>query len=70
MTESDRTRPSAQTREEEEADARVTADADAAPTEDEAEAAARAEGGDEASSRAYKEAIERGANAKGEGKLP
>jgi hypothetical protein len=70
MTEADRTRPSAQTREEEDADARVSAKPDAAPTKDEEEAAARAKGGDEASSRAYKEAIERGADAKGEGKLP
>lgn len=70
MTESDRTRPSAQTREEEEADARITAEPDAAPTKEEEAAAERAGGTDEASSRAYKEAIERGADAKGEGKLP
>ena len=70
MTASDRTRPSEQTREEEEADARVAAEPDPAPTKDEEEAAARAKGGDDASSRAYKEAIERGANQKGEGKLP
>jgi hypothetical protein len=70
MTESDRTRPSAETRQEEEADARVTAEPDAAPTKEEEDAAARAEGGDEESSRAYKEAIERGANQEGEGKLP
>ncbi len=70
MTESDRTRPSSKTRAEEEADAKIKAEADGAPTTEEEAAAARAQGGDESSDRAYKEAIERGANQKGEGKLP
>jgi len=70
MSDSERNRPSAKTREEEDADARVKAEPDREPTADEEAAAARAEGGDEETSRAYKEAIERGANQEGEGKLP
>jgi hypothetical protein len=70
MTDTDRTRPSAKTRDEEEADALVKAKADGAPTSAEEAAAARAEGGGEEASLAYKEAIERGADQKGEGKIP
>jgi hypothetical protein len=64
------TRPSAETRKEEARDERVTAHADETPTSAEEAAAERAADADEATSRAYKEAIERGARQEGEGRLP
>jgi hypothetical protein len=70
MSNADRTRPSSETRETEDEDARVTAQADDLPTKDEAAAADRADDLEPEAERAYKEALERGANAKGEGRLP
>lgn len=69
MNESDRTRPSAQTRATEKEDALVEAHPDAAPTAAEEEAAERAPL-DEASARSYKAALERGARQDGEGRIP
>jgi hypothetical protein len=65
-----RTRPSAETRKEETRDARVTTHADDTPTSAEEAAAERAGDADDATSRSYKEAIERGARQEGEGRLP
>ena len=66
----DQTRPSNETRAEEAKDANVKAEPDDQPTAEEEEAAERAEGIDEDVERNYKEATERGANQKGEGRLP
>lgn len=70
MSDSERTRPSAETRAEEEADARVKPSSDEAPTSEEEEAAARGDALDDDEKRAYKDAIERGARQEGEGRLP
>jgi hypothetical protein len=69
VSESERTRPSGETRAAEAEDGRVTAQADASPTSDEERAAERAEVDEEAAARSYKEAIERGADQQGEGRL-
>jgi hypothetical protein len=70
MSDAERTRPSAETRAEEESDAAVGPHADDLPTKDQEEAAARAGDLDPEAERAYKEAIERGANQPGEGRIP
>jgi hypothetical protein len=71
MTQNDKTtRPSSTTRETEEADAQVHATADRLPTADEEEAAERAGKPDADVEQNYEEAMERGANQKGEGRLP
>ncbi|HEV7526653.1 MAG TPA: hypothetical protein VGP92_16930 [Acidimicrobiia bacterium] len=70
MSETDRTRPSGKTRETEDEDARVRAQAGEAATADEEAAAERAGALDPEVERSYKEAIERGADQKGEGRLP
>ena len=64
------TRPSDQTRAAEADDAQAHAEADELPTPDEEAAAERAGGIDEDVERNYKEAIERGADEKGEGRTP
>jgi hypothetical protein len=70
MSETDRTRPTDKTRETEDEDARVEPRADAMPTDDEAAAAERAGELDPDAERSYKEALERGADQKGEGRIP
>lgn len=69
MSAAEHTRPSAKTRETEKDDALVDAHADNMPTRDE-QAAAERTAPDENVAREYKEASERGANQKGEGRLP
>ncbi len=64
------TRPSATTRETERADAEVHAAADDMPTADEEAAAERAGRPDPAVERNYEDAIERGADQQGEGRIP
>ena len=64
------TRPNENTRATEEEDARQTAKADDMPTEAEAAAAERAGAVDEEVAEHYKEMTERGADQKGEGRLP
>ena len=64
------TRPSDETRAAEEEDARVHAEADDMPTEDEEAAAERAGKPDPSVGEHYKEMRERGADQKGEGRLP
>jgi len=64
------TRPSDKTRATEEEDAQVHAEADEMPTSEEAAAAERAGDIDEDVERSYKGAIERGADEKGEGRIP
>ena len=64
------TRPSNKTRATEEEDAQVRAEADQMPTSDEEAAAERAGDIDEDVERNYEDAIERGADEKGEGRLP
>lgn len=70
MSERERTRPSKSTREAEAEDALVEPHSDDLPTRDEEEAAERAGEADEEAARSYKEALERGANQKGEGRIP
>ena len=70
MAENEPTRPSEATRATEREDALVHAEPDDAPTSDEEAAAERAGEPDEKSAQAYKEAIERGAREKGEGRIP
>jgi hypothetical protein len=70
MSDGDRTRPSRETRATEEEDEKVTAHADDLPTPDEEAAAERGRVDDPEASAAYKEAIERGARQKGEGRIP
>jgi len=70
MAADERTRPSAETRRTEDEDARVAPHADQLPTEEEEEAAERAGAVDDDAARAYKEALERGADQKGEGRIP
>jgi hypothetical protein len=65
----DHTRPSEQTRETEDEDARTPARADRAPTADEEKAAEGLELDPEVAEH-YEEMAERGANQKGEGRLP
>jgi hypothetical protein len=65
----ERTRVSAETREAERREAMMPADAGPEPTPEEAEAAERNDV-DPDVARAEKEATERGANAKGEGRIP
>ena len=69
MTEPQRTRPSDKTRTTEEEDALVRAHADEMPTSDEEAAAERAEP-DANVAAEYKEALDRGANQQGEGRIP
>jgi hypothetical protein len=64
------TRPSDKTRATEQEDAQVHAEADEMPTSDEEAAAERAGDVDEDVERNYKDAIERGADQKGEGRIP
>ena len=64
------TRPSDETRAAEEEDAQVHAEADDMPTEDEEAAAERAGKPDPSVGEHYKEMRERGADQKGEGRLP
>jgi hypothetical protein len=66
----ERTRPDRETRATEREDAAVHAQADDHPTSAEEAAAERAGPADEESSKAYKEAIERGARQEGEGRIP
>jgi len=70
MSNAERTRPSAETRATEDEDAGTAAHADDRPSADEEAAAERADDLDPAAERAYKEALERGANQEGEGRLP
>jgi hypothetical protein len=70
MNQPERTRPSDATRAEENLDAQVTSHADDLPTGDEEQAADRSRGEDADAARAYKEALERGAAQKGEGRIP
>jgi hypothetical protein len=66
----DGTRPSDKTRAAEDEDAQVHAEADDMPTEDEEAAAERAGKPDPEVAEHYKEMTERGADQKGEGRLP
>ena len=70
MSETERTRPSGDTRATEDEDARVDPHPDAPPTRDEEDAAERAGGLDPEAARSYKEALERGAAQQGEGRVP
>ncbi len=70
MTDGERTRPSRATRATEEEDEQVTAHADGLPTPEEEAAAQRGRVDDPEAAEAYKEAIERGARQKGEGRIP
>jgi hypothetical protein len=70
MNDGERTRPSRATRATEEEDERVTAHADDFPTAEEESAAERGRVDDPEAAEAYKEAIERGARQKGEGRIP
>ena len=70
MNDAEPTRPSRETRATEEEDERVTAHADDLPTPDEEAAAERGQVDDPEAADAYKEAIERGARQKGEGRIP
>ncbi len=64
------TKPSGTTRETEEADAQVHAAADRMPTPEEEDAAERAGKPSADVEKNYEDAMERGANQKGEGRLP
>jgi hypothetical protein len=66
---SDRTKPNEQTRDAERADASVQSGADRMPTPDE-EAIADSLDVDPAVAKNYEEQAERGANQKGEGRIP
>jgi hypothetical protein len=70
MSDPERTRPSRATRATEEEDERVTARADDLPTPEEEAAAERGRDDDPEAAEAYKDAIERGARQKGEGRIP
>jgi len=70
MPDSDRTRPSRATRATEEEDERVTARPDEPPTPEEEAAAERGRVDDPEAAESYKDAIERGARQKGEGRIP
>jgi hypothetical protein len=70
MSDAEPTRPSRETRATEEEDEKVTAHADDLPSPDEEAAAERGRVDDPDSAEAYKEAIERGARQKGEGRIP
>ncbi len=70
MAGDERTRPSGETRDAEAVDALAESEADRLPTPDEEEAAERADGADDEAARSYKEALERGARQKGEGRIP
>jgi hypothetical protein len=70
MTERPRTRPSGATRAEEEKDARVEAGADTDSDSSDADRAPTREELDPDVAENYEEAIERGANQRGEGQLP
>jgi hypothetical protein len=70
MSDDERTRPSRETRATEEEDEKVKAHADDLPTPDEEAAADRGRVDDPDAADAYKEAIERGARQKGEGRIP
>ena len=70
MTERPRTRPSGATRAEEEKDARVKAGADTDSDSSDADRAPTREELDPDVVENYEEAIERGANQRGEGQLP
>ena len=70
MADDERTRPDNVTRETEAEDARVRAASDDPPTKEEEDAAARAEPLDAEAAAAYKEALERGADQEGEGRIP
>jgi hypothetical protein len=63
-------RPSDKTRATEEEDARVPAGADEEPTPEEEAAAQRADKNDPSVAEHYEEMTERGAQQKGEGRLP
>jgi hypothetical protein len=69
MNDPDRTRPSETTRHAEEADALVHAHPDDPPTKDEEDAAERGGEPDAKVAESYKEALERGADQKGEGRI-
>jgi hypothetical protein len=69
VSERERTRPSKSTRQAEAEDALVTPHPDDPPTRDEEEAAERASEVDEETERSYKDALERGARQKGEGRI-
>jgi hypothetical protein len=69
MNDRDRTRPSETTRHAEEADALVHAHPDDPPTKDEEDAAERGGEPDAKVAESYKEALERGADQKGEGRI-
>ena len=69
MTPSDHTRPTDNTREAEREEARTPAQADREPTKEEEERAERLKS-DPKVSEHYEEMAERGANQKGEGRLP
>lgn len=70
MTDSERTRPNRATRAAEADDEQASAHADDLPTPDEEAAAERGRVDDPEAAEAYKEAIERGARQKGEGRIP
>ena len=70
MTNDGNTRPDDATRSEEAVDAKVHGGADRMPTADEAEAAAHAGKESADVDESYREATERGARQKGEGRLP
>lgn len=70
MTDGERTRPSRETRATEQEDEKVIAHADDLPTPEEEAAAERGRSDDPEAAEAYKEAIERGARQKGEGRIP
>jgi hypothetical protein len=69
VTPSEPTRPNDKTRDAERDDARTTAHADREPTEDEAKTAEALKNDSEVAKH-EKEMAERGANQKGEGRLP
>jgi hypothetical protein len=70
MTERPRTRPSGATRAEEEKDARVESGADTDTDASDADRAPTREDLDPRVAESYEEAIERGAEQRGEGRLP
>jgi hypothetical protein len=70
MDDRDRTRPSDTTRHAEEADALAHATPDKLPTKEEEEAAERSGDLDPEVERSYDEALHRGADQKGEGRIP
>jgi len=69
MSDTSRTKPSRGTRAEEEKDARVSAGAQSVPPDSDGDSTATAQSDPEVAEH-YEEMIERGANQRGEGRLP